>query len=590
MEAFMRSGAVQGYFGRNASQLHLPEGRCLQLFDRLDTPGDILLSNLCVTRLRSYALQSTPFPTVFLFPALMGFTVAGGTVLQTVPLPGTANMSWIELGTTFPLLIYGLTRSGTSNFSAVYAGQLTPPGVNIHTYTDAELGTGWLIPEALMDGLDVLVPKDWVLAATLEQAISRVPTLTERFQAPGNSSSKKIFMQEDGRDSWDIYVADRPTAAQVASSRVMYRAMAKDRFADILNATRSLDLDTERWHARLLMYSVLSPWEVPVHCASMAGLYNSKIRFMRIMRCPEALTLLYGGKWPQSFQLHVLSLWHFMPTQSLGFDYTKSNGDIFTALRGFLMWWSWLSGITSIPSVFEPDIMIWQTTHPWASRYVWVINVCIEKGLAAWFLYMSSPAEVFAYKDDSTAVQALIKFLRDNLAVDSVNQGVRDAYDAQYAPMVVYPDAHCSVPNEVPSIRCRALLDPQGLTEPQYVLPEDVAAFNSLSVSQGNPKRQKVVVSPGEEKAPPGVVVPGVLGSERTRVCFANLAHVFDITMKTTYAGKCTGASASGPCPAGTHYTKGARPSATAALKSIEGYASTKYGKELRAGLVKANA
>ena len=293
--------------------------------------------------------------------------------------------------------------------------------------------------------------------------------------------------------------------------------MSKERFADILNATRSLDLQPDPWHARLLMFSVLSPWEVPAHCASMAGLYNSKIRYMRIMHCPEALALLYGGKWPRNFQLHILSLWHFMPTQTLGFDYTKSNGDIFSALRAFLMWWSWLAGVMTIPAEFEPDLMIWQNTHPWASMYAWVINVCIEKGLAAWFLYMNSPAEVFCYKDSGTAIRALLTFLRENLSVVSLAQ-VKDAYDAQYAPMIVYPDAHCSVRNEVPNIRCKALLDPHGLTDPKYVLPEAAAALSSLSGSpSGQNKKQKQGGSPVEEKHTP-VVGAGDKPGDRPRV------------------------------------------------------------------------
>ena len=86
MDAFMRSGAVQGYFGRNANQRSHPEGRYLHLFDKVETPENLLLSNLRVARLRSYAQQSTPFPTLFLYPALMGFNAAGGTVLNAVQI------------------------------------------------------------------------------------------------------------------------------------------------------------------------------------------------------------------------------------------------------------------------------------------------------------------------------------------------------------------------------------------------------------------------------------------------------------------------------------------------------------------------
>ena len=151
--------------------------------------------------------------------------------------------------------------------------------------------------------------------------------------------------------------------------------------------------------------------------------------------------------------------------------------------------------------------------------------------------------------------------------------------------LVVYPDAHCSVPSEVSDIHGCALLDPRGLTEPKYVLPYDVAAFTGLSASsQGVAKKQKLVVSSGEEKAPPGGSGDKV---ERARVCFANVAHVFGITMSTPYSGKCTNASASGTCPAGTHYTKGAKPSASTVLKAIVGSTNTKYGKELKAGLEK---
>jgi hypothetical protein len=593
-EAFLRSGAVQGYFELNAYRRLDLGGRCTHLFEQEDTPGNFLLSNLRVTRLRSYAMQSTPFPTVFLLPALISFTAAGGTNLQAVPIPGAVDVRWSEMDTTFPLIIYGLTRTGTANFTAVYAGQLTRPGTNIHTYTDSELGTGWLIPDKVMNEIDVLVPVEAALAVTLDHATSRVPSLTERFQAPGNASSKRNFVQEDGCDSWDIYVSDRPTAAHVTSSRTMYRAMSKERFADILNATRSLDLQTGDWHKRLLMYSVLSPMEVPAHCKYMGGLYSSRVQYMRIMSCPEALALLYAGKWPQNFRMHELSLWHFMPTQSLGFDYTKSNGDIFSALRAFLVWWSWLSGNISIPALFEPDLMIWQTTHPWSSMYVWVVNVCMEKGLVAWFLYMNSPAEVFKYKDSLTSVVALLRFLTDSMSVESLIQ-VRDSYDAKYAPMVIYPDAHCAVPNEVPSIRCKALIDPHGPTSPQYVFPVDAAAFSSLSVSQGASKKAKAGVLPGsgDTIGVPKPPLEGGMGTgdgvRNSKVCFANLAHIFDLTMKSTYVGKCTDAKALSDCPAGIHYSKVAKPSASAMLKVIEGSVTTRYGKELRAGLEKAN-
>ena len=379
MDAFRRAGAVQGYFPANAAQRLVGEGRYRDLFIQEPTPHDLLLSNLRVKKLRAYALQNSPFPTIFLYPALVGFAAAGGVALQTTdtPLDAVGNpraLYWTDLSTLFPLLIYGLTRTGMSGYNAVYAGHLTPTGVNVHTYTDAELGTGWSISDELMEGLDVLVPEGWVLAASLEQAIARVPTLTERFSAPGNASSKKIFVQEDGRDSWDIYVSDRPTSAQVQNSRVMYRSMDKDRFAHLMNAFRSMDIDYDSWHARLISNSMLSSWEVPVHCANMNGLYSAKVKHMRIMQSPEALALLYSGKWPRNFQLHKLSLWYFMPTQSLGFDYTKSNGDVFTGLRGFLTWWSWLIGVIAFLAGFEADLMIWQTSHPWSSTYVWVIK------------------------------------------------------------------------------------------------------------------------------------------------------------------------------------------------------------------------
>jgi hypothetical protein len=38
-----------------------------------------------------------------------------------------------------------------SGYNAVYAGHLTPAGVNVHTYTDAELGAGWSISDELME-------------------------------------------------------------------------------------------------------------------------------------------------------------------------------------------------------------------------------------------------------------------------------------------------------------------------------------------------------------------------------------------------------------------------------------------------------
>ena len=477
MAAFERAGAVQGYFAANAEQRLGGGGRYAHLFKKVPSVN-MLVSNLRATRLRDYSQQSAPFATIFLYPALVGFDMAGGVNGVITPLPADGrDLVWTDLATSFPLLIYGLVRSGMSGYTAVYAGHLTPAGLGpVFTYTDAELGTGWQITDAVMDNLDVLVPESWVLAAAMDQAVARVPSLAERFPAPGNASSKRIFVQEDGRDSWDVYVSDRPTSAQVQNSRVMYRSMEIDRFAYILNAVRSMEIDFVAWHARLISNSVLSSWELPVHCAHMNGLYNSKVKHMRIMQCPEALELFYSGKWPRNFQLHKLSLWHFMPTQSLGFDYTKSNGDVFGGLRGLLSCWSWLVGAITFMSLFEVDILTWQTTHPWSSTYVWVINVCLEKGIAAWFLYMSSPAEIFQYKNKDTAINALLNLLRENMKAENVVQ-IRDAYDAQYAPLVVYPNAHCSVPNEVSDIRGRALLDPQGLTEPRYVLPDDVAAF-----------------------------------------------------------------------------------------------------------------
>ena len=546
LESVFRSISVQSLFKENAVAL-LDNPTYLPLLNKDANPGanNSLLASVVVQSLEDYTDQLIPCPSLLLLPLVKGFDTAVGSTIVDVDIP--TPVVWASNCVHFPLMVCALLVRAGRSVSLVYGGTILPPGLTYYGLSDGELGVEWNVPTSLLARMRVLVPIEELLPALRNSLQSRIPSLDAKIPGLNPVSSKSTYVHPDGIYSWSVFESARPSAEDERTSRLIVRCTPVDRFKFIQNDQQKISIDPDTFVSRLIGISLCQSDEVPLHCSRMFGLYFSTIRFLRIVENPLALSRFYTGKWLGTYQFHSLSLFHFLPSSHVGYDYVNKTSDIFVSFRNFLLFLSWSFG-GSWDNLFASEQLKWQSQFPWSQCRPWVLHLCLDKAIASWFLFLNTSAAVYQYRGVDTAMSKLVSLLDANLTPAKLLE-VKESYDTLYSFQVVYPCIECVVPPAIPGVRPAPLLDSP--------------ISSSLSLG-GEPKKAKVAKSSKIDSP-----FPENASASSSHYCFANIAYIYDFELEAPYVGSCKDCSSSVACVHGKHYSRNNRPDALMLIQAL---------------------
>ena len=569
LTALNRGVAIQRYFDRLFQDLLKPEYAPLLVHQR--PPADnVLLFGSSLWKWSDFRMIISPVPTVFLIPLVVGFSGPDTNVLGTFAV--TTPYSFLDNGSRYPLGVWVLSRRPGGVDVFIYGGTIFPSAPLSLTYyglRDSELGAEWVVPPISvldLDDLFLIVPVADVKVTLTSMILKNLPSLDTK--VPGISfpiSSKNFYVHPDGIFSWATHDYPRPSGLEEMESRFIIRNIKPEIFQYLMVAHNKIAIDPPKFIERLISVSVMHSNEVLPSVKSKNGLYHTEVRYLRIMTDEVRLSRFIRGDWPMSYRLDLLSLYHFMPSAHIGFDYLVTSHDTFLAFRNFITFLTWVFGDEWSGS-FEGDIRKWQTVSPWVETPVWVLHISLEKAISSWILFCHSDASIFRYAGLVTSWGALEDYLESFMLPENLKL-TEAAYNRSLALQVVYPNRSCLVPLEVPSIR----------PPPRFASVEPQSGCASLTQSLGlNLPENTLLVHPSvtEKKrsleSDSGSASSKIARTPAIRYCHANMAFIFGFVMTAKPSGACKDPASMSSCPCGEHFSKNNRPAVIDVIRSIE--------------------
>ena len=570
IDSVERGVAVQLLLETNLELLTpVPEGGnpfnrdLLELFVATEsTPRTIsILKELEVVPLWDVANQI--LPTLVLLPLTLQFTVEGGVEIDESC--GTPPYVWSDLGTRYPLMVCAIHRRPGSNIFLIYTGKihhpipLSPP---FRGLLQSEVGTEFSVTRHLSYDLKVLVPSPRLLTVLLPEAIKKVPGIEVKVPSLNPLPSKSLYVHQDNIFLWSKHEAGSPSVKDELDSLFIVRNTTREIFATLQNSPFLVEVDPVKYVDRLVAMSLLRPTEVSKGFKYVNGLYHVLIRRLRIMEDSSVLSRFVLGDWPGTFQLHKLSLYYFLPVDHDGFDYVNETVDLFSALKNFFSFCTWMFGSHWLGQ-FDSNLVEWQSVHPWSSFSPWVLHSCFERALAAWFKQCRTHGSEFCYESTATALKYLNDEFDFHLRETNMEQ-VRDIYDRQLSKMIVYPKG-TNAPPAIPGTRAAPKFLPSGSTKQvsEFITntPSRTTSIDSNIKEEGARKRNR---EEGEiEKSSDPSPRLGSAGAANIpiRYCYANIASIYGITVNPKLNTKCDDPTGTSCKAGGKHFTSASRPS-----------------------------
>jgi len=563
-----RSVAVRELFQTNVEVLSNGSNTSNPLKDLFRSRGDSGISILKdADILTLYRFSSLNLPTLCFVPLVVGFTTRVGfeVSLDIRPQP----YSWSDLGRKFPLCMFILHSRPGSDFVLIYVGRVGPSENpdQFFGFSESEVGTEFTVRNKYGQSLIVVVPDPSVTRMLMPKIIQLVPGIEIKVPTVNPIPSKSLYVHQDNIFVWEKYRATAPTTKAESESLFILRNTQRLYFICIQNSPYLVEVNPLEYVQRLIAISLLPSNEVDPVFHLAHGLYSNIVRHLRIMHDPAVLSRFIRGDWPGTFQLHKLSLYHFLPITHKGFDYDTETTDIFLSLKGLNDFCTWLEGDHWVPA-FRDKILLWQTTAPWTSQEPWVLHTCFEQAIAYWVYLCNGHGCDFKYQSHLTALDLLDDQLTFHLKESRLKE-VRDSYNRILSKIIVYPYG-TSVPTSAFAGRAKvAASDSSALTSNYSELTRTTTVTSDTSESgkkRGRDQQElKNQPTQSSSKAPPKI-----------RYCYANLASIFKINVTPKYSGGCMtpDGKTCGATGGNTHFTPSNLPSLSDVISTIRSFAA----------------
>ena len=386
------------------------------------SPDNVLLYGASTMKWDEFKVILSPVSTIFLLPLVIGFS--GPNSNDLVPYEVLDPLSFLDNHLLFPMGVFVLSTRIAGEIVLLYGGTILPMSPNAAPYyglRDSEIGAEWIVPSPSaktipsadldLSLLNVIIPSGNVKADLKALLLNTIPSLDVK--VPGilfPSSSKNFYVHPDGIFAWYTYDSPRPSCQDEIESRFVLRNMRPGLFQYLMVTHNYITINPAAFMQRLIAVSLRSASEVHALCVSKNGIYHSEVRHFRIMVDGARQARFIRGDWLGSFCLDYISLYDFMPISHLGFDYTVSSRDTFTAFKNFIVYCTWVFG-DHWSNSFMDEITKWQTHPPWTESLPWVIHLSLDKAIASWVLGCHMDASVFCYESIATSWDILEDYL-----------------------------------------------------------------------------------------------------------------------------------------------------------------------------------